>query len=1217
MADNLGQILYSDLCLLPAPDTTQNGSGNLSVAGNTIFVGTSNRMTGTLKVDSDATFSSNVYVSGMITSGAGLSMDNDATFYKSVYLLSTTDSTSSSTGSMILDGGLGVQKNTNVGGSFSVTGSATLGSTLSVAGNSSLSGVLTVSNTTETTSSGVGSIISSGGITAAKSLRSDLGNLYMGGDLVLSTNPTSGVVALNGVRSSLKINTAGEYNVYVNSGSSVDLNISDGVVVANQAGLAVHSTAESSSSSSGALIVDGGVGVAKTLNVGENIVCGTGTVTAVTMDVTGTTNSTSTSSGSIITSGGIGVVKNAYIGGSLDVATVSGTKSNIGSIQITTDSNGSNWISSGDASRTEGSWETLKLAPYGSTTTSLLTVGTNSISVDLSTESSSNTTGAVVISGGLAVTKKINAASDVNIGGNLSVTGNLSSANGISFSNTTQSTSTSTGAVTTPGGVGIGKDLYVGGIIHSTSTTESTSTTTGSTVISGGLGVTGNANVGGYVNVGSTAASTTTSTGALVVGGGIGVAGNANVGGSLTVNSVTDSTSVSTGAAIIKGGVGIASDVFVGGTVNVTGEIDGTTAMFTGAVSVTNTTQASSSTTGSVTISGGVGIGKKLYVGDTTVSSDTTSGAVVITGGVGIGGALNVGGNGLMNMLILNNKTDLGPPTVSTRSSGTRIVLEPAVSSSQVDFAMGVDATNMWMSLPDGTTKYKWYSGTTGIADLTGNGVFTLYGATESTNSGTGTLVVGGGAGIQGNTNVGGGLFVTGTSSFHGAMTCSSNETVTGLLSVANTTNSSSAATGAIITTGGLGVALDANVGGSLTIGNDLIVTDTLSASGVVQFYNTTDSSAVGNGALLVDGGASVSKALNIGGNLTVTGNTTFTGDVFFNGSKTSIDSQTLEVKDNIALVNSGPSGIMNSGYAMKRYMTANNAGTGSLISETPFATGTAQTGGSSTTVVMNASSSSVDDAYAGMWIFISAGTGQNQVRRIKSYVGSTKIATIYSTADETANPQTPTEGLDFATVLDSTSVYNIYNDQYVITVFDESTRKYVLASTMDNPSGTVNVPIENTIDVKAGSLTLDRSLVVNTIASSSGSGVNVENVIVKSGAFDDVASINGTAIDYTSQVTLNDTTNVLTQIPGSRTSGAFLVLAQDVNNTGANAVFVVSGTYAHGGVGQRIATSSGANGESLDIQWSAGDYPKLHFLTTPTSPTGANYTYNTRVTRV
>jgi hypothetical protein len=69
---------------------------------------------------------------------------------------------------------------------------------------------------------------------------------------------------------------------------------------------------------------------------------------------------------------------------------------------------------------------------------------------------------------------------------------------------------------------------------------------------------------------------------------------------------------------------------------------------------------------------------------------------------------------------------------------------------------------------------------------------------------------------------------------------------------------------------------------------------------------------------------------------------------------------------------------------------------------------------GTSTTITLNASASSVDDCYNGQIVFIRSGTGQDQLAVVTDYVGSTKVATIKT---HTANGQ-------WAAVPDTTSAY-------------------------------------------------------------------------------------------------------------------------------------------------------------------------------------------------
>lgn len=73
--------------------------------------------------------------------------------------------------------------------------------------------------------------------------------------------------------------------------------------------------------------------------------------------------------------------------------------------------------------------------------------------------------------------------------------------------------------------------------------------------------------------------------------------------------------------------------------------------------------------------------------------------------------------------------------------------------------------------------------------------------------------------------------------------------------------------------------------------------------------------------------------------------------------------------------------------------------------------TGTAQAGGTTSTIVLASGASATDDAYTGMRLAITGGTNNAYVGRIVSYVGSTKVATVV-----------PAAGSSF----DNTSAYSI-----------------------------------------------------------------------------------------------------------------------------------------------------------------------------------------------
>jgi len=77
---------------------------------------------------------------------------------------------------------------------------------------------------------------------------------------------------------------------------------------------------------------------------------------------------------------------------------------------------------------------------------------------------------------------------------------NINASGTITFSSSTASTTTTSGALIVTGGVGIGGSINVGGVSKFTSSATSTNTSTGAIVITGGLGVGGSINAGTAVS---------------------------------------------------------------------------------------------------------------------------------------------------------------------------------------------------------------------------------------------------------------------------------------------------------------------------------------------------------------------------------------------------------------------------------------------------------------------------------------------------------------------------------------------------------------------------------------------------------------------------------------------------------------------------------------------------------------------------------------------
>ena len=319
-----------------------------------------------------------------------------------------------------------------------------------------------------------------------------------------------------------------------------------------------------------------------------------------------------------------------------------------------------------------------------------------------------------------------------------------------------------------------------------------------------------------------------------------------NVDGQTTLNDTLD----------VDGATTLNSTLDVDGqtTLNNTLDVDGK-ATFNDPTDSTSTTSSSS-----VQIDGGVGIVKKLFVGDDTKiegiteSVDTTSGALVVDGGVGIAKRLNVGGDALI----------LGTTGSTDKDTGALIV----------DGGAGIEE-----NLNVGSDAH-------------------IFGVTDSSSKNTGALVVDGGTGIAKKLFVGGDTKVESTT---GATNTTSGalQVVGGVgigeklfvgddAKIQGTTGSTDKDTGALIVEGGAGIEENLNIGGELKVAATTASIDCTTGSGVfgggvgiagklnvcgdAHIFGNTSSTDKDTGALVVEGGAGIEENLNVGGNARIIG---------------------------------------------------------------------------------------------------------------------------------------------------------------------------------------------------------------------------------------------------------------------------------------------------------------------------------------------------------
>ena len=170
-------------------------------------------VTGELHVTGAVDFDNTLNVDGATDLNDTLDVDGKATFND------TSDSTSTTTGSVQMDGGLGIVKQIYVGG------------------------VARIQDSTNSSSCTTGALVVSGGVGIGQ-------RLNVCGDQKInssteSTNCTTGaLVVTGGVGISKNLNVCGDADIY--------------------------STTQSTDKNSGALVVEGGVGIEKNLNVGQN-----------------------------------------------------------------------------------------------------------------------------------------------------------------------------------------------------------------------------------------------------------------------------------------------------------------------------------------------------------------------------------------------------------------------------------------------------------------------------------------------------------------------------------------------------------------------------------------------------------------------------------------------------------------------------------------------------------------------------------------------------------------------------------------------------------------------------------------------------------------------------------------------------------------------------------------------------------------------------------
>jgi hypothetical protein len=361
----------------------------------------------------------------------------------------------------------------------------------------------------------------------------------------------------------------------------------------------------------------------------------------------------------------------------------------------------------------------------------------------------------IAYSGSYYVTISVDAAGDTTIdavGNDL----NFHSSDVVHVLNTTASTSPITGALLVSGGIGISDSINAAGTITGTQLRgitnalsqlyleNSTGFSVDFTVDPSGyltIGTTGgkiSTAAASPLNVLDTTAASSTTTGALIISGGVGIAGNTYIGGN--VYAVEGLFTRVGGAQLQLTYNGSNYAVFtVGATGDLTIDTTGNDLNFhsTDSIHVLNTTASTSTITGALVTSGGIGCADGMYMGGNLVNQATTAsttyatGAVVTSGGLGVAGAVNT------NSTLTSAGVITGYQLKGSNSATSQLLLEYGVG---VNASLTADSSGYLDILASGNRIQ-----TNAACDMR------VLNTTDSTSTTTGALIVTGGIGCAKN----------------------------------------------------------------------------------------------------------------------------------------------------------------------------------------------------------------------------------------------------------------------------------------------------------------------------------------------------------------------------------------------------------------------------------------------------------------------------------
>jgi hypothetical protein len=379
--------------------------------------------------------------------------------------------------------------------------------------------------------------------------------------------------------------------------------------------------------------------------------------------------------------------------------------------------------------------------------------------------------------------------------------------------------------------------------------------------------------------------------GSLTVGGGVAIGSDLYVGGNIAVSGTT--TSFADNILILNAGATTSQDTGI--LLNrASSDISGITSANYSSIIYSETTDefrfgyASSDTRGTLTINNYI----PIHTGGVTVESDTNI-ANTVNNYSTTSGALNVSGEIVMSSNPILFTTPGGnPPSVSTRSTGTKIVLYPQVGANSGDYSMGIEPSYTWFQVPSVYTGYKFYQGTSSSLIISTSGNVGI-----GTTSPTQILDVNGTTRIGGDLNIFGNMTVTGALTYLDLSYQTSSNILTTNLTTTNLLHTSSTVDNIIVTANA--TITNLKVSGTSDFGTAIVATSISTG----QFNALNITSGTIRAATLVTS-ANISMSLGTANNLFV--NTLFSSANIANTNFTSVNSRFTNITSTSVIATTG-----------------------------------------------------------------------------------------------------------------------------------------------------------------------------------------------------------------------------------------------------------------------------------------------------------------------